>query len=183
MLPETSPDGEFRGFPWYAAKPPAGLAHPCPTCERLMKRYDRKLSSAMARNLIRVYWLHKKSPGRAYFHVKEFDKEGARGEFGVLAMWGLVEEAPRDQTGAKKSVGYWRLTPDGVAFVRGETTVPQYVMTKWASTLLGFCGPSVGIRECLEATNKFRYDELMGEDYGRQVQMTLDAMFAPKHAM
>lgn len=152
--------GMFNGMPWYEV-PERDKGHRCGECGRFLKVYHRKLSRPMARSLIRLYRLHQTSPDKQWFHVKLFDKEGARGEFGVLACWGLVAEAANSDKD-KKTSGLWAVTEFGARFVTLQETVPQYVMLRWGSELLGFSGPMVDARKCLEHGNRFSYQDLMG---------------------
>jgi hypothetical protein len=154
-----TPSGVWAGMPWYE-EPPRDRGHHCGECGRLLKIYNRRLSRSMARGLVRLYVLGVRFPERRGFHVKLFDKEGARGEFGVLSSWGLVVEQP-NQDGGKKTSGMWALTDFGREFVELRHQVPQYVILKWGSELLGFSGSMVTAKECLEHGNRFRYDELM----------------------
>jgi len=151
--------GEFNGLPWHEVAD-RDKGHRCGECGRFLKVYQRRLSRAMARGLIRLYKLHQAMPDKKYFHVKQFDKEGARGEFGVLSAWGLVEEA-KNSDRDKRTSGMWTITDFGRRFVVLQEHVPQYVLLKWGSELLGFSGPMVNVKECLEHGNKFSYQELM----------------------
>lgn len=154
------PTGQFNGMPWYefAARE---KGHNCGECGRFLKVYHRRLSRSMARSLIRLYRLHQAYPDKRWFHVKQFDREGARGEFGVLQCWGLVVEAANSDKD-KKTSGMWAVTEQGVRFVNLQEQVPQYVMLKWGSEHLGFSGPVVDAKKCLEHGNRFSYSELMG---------------------
>jgi hypothetical protein len=117
-------------------------------------------SRSMARGLIRLYKLHQALPDKPFHHVKQFDKEGARGEFGVLSAWGLVTEAANSEK-EKKSSGMWAITDFGRRFVTLQEQVPQYVVLKWGSEVLGFSGDLVSAKKCLEHGNRFSYEELM----------------------
>lgn len=155
-----APTGIFRDNPWWS-EPIRDQGQDCPTCGRFLKVYHRKLSRSMARSLVRLYRLTQASMNnQRYFHVKQFDKEKARGEFGVLSAWGLVEEAPNNDR-LKKTSGMWAITSEGTDFVMMRSSVPQYVILKWKSGHLGFSGPLVTIKDCLEHGNHFKYDELM----------------------
>lgn len=154
------PTGVFRDYPWWN-EPIRDEGQDCPTCGRLLKIYHRRLSRSMARSLLRLYRLTVGNQNQQrFFHVKQFDKEKARGEFGVLSSWGLVEEAPTNDR-YKKTSGMWAITPYGVDFVLLRESIPQYVILKWGSSLLGFSGPMVNAKDCLEHENHFKYDELM----------------------
>lgn len=154
------PTGVFRDCPWWQ-DPIRDEGQDCPTCGRLLKIYHRRLSRSMARSLVRLYRLTNASANQQkFFHVKQFDKEKARGEFGVLSSWGLVQEAPNNDR-YKKTSGMWAITPFGVDFVMMRENVPQHVILKWKSAHLGFSGQMVSIKDCLEHGNHFKYDELM----------------------
>ncbi len=161
----------FNDMPWYPKKIQT-VVQRCGECGRPNNVYTRKLSSTMAKNLIRLYHLGQTADGvnehydydkaKLYFHVRQFDREAARGEFGVLQMWGLVEEKANEDS-TKKTSGMWRLTPEGEKFVTLASKIPKYVIIKWGSEHLGFSGPLVSIRECVEYGNRFNYAELMGQ--------------------
>ena len=164
--------GNFRGIPWYE-KAPRDPGTDCTECGRLKKTYHRRLSSSMARGLIRLYRLHRTYPETKAFHVKLFDKEGARGEFGVLSCWSLVQEVKRHDKDQKTS-GMWSMTEFGAQFVQLEERVPMYVMLRWGSKLMGFTGPWATAKECLERGGKFSYAELMGW----KPELTQEQLFA-----
>lgn len=155
-----SSDGQFRGFPW-RAEAQADPGKPCCECGRLMKIYNRRLSRAIVRGLIRLYRLHQTYAGTKAFHVRQFDLEGERLALGVLSHWGLVDEVKRHHKDQRTS-GMWALTDFGAQFVRLEAKVPIYAVVKWRSQLLGFAGPYATAKECLERGGKFSYAELMG---------------------
>jgi hypothetical protein len=159
MIDLGIPTGVFNNLPWYES-PDRDKGHHCGECGRLLKVYNRRLSRSMTRSLIRLYLLSLKYPDKTYFHVKTFDKEGARGEFGVLSCWGLVAEEPNADE-SKRTSGMWSMTEFGKNFIRLQEHVPQYVILKWGSECLGFSGPMVTAKQCLEHANKFRYDDLM----------------------
>lgn len=155
-----SSTGTFNGLPWWET-PQRDQGTPCAECGRLKKVYHRALSSSMARGLIRLHALHNTYRAKKSFHVRLFDKEGGRGEFGVLAKWGLVIEVKDMTLHNKKSTGLWALTPFGANFVEMKERVPSHVVLKWGSQVLGFSGSFVTMKDCVERGNRFRYTELM----------------------
>ena len=159
MIDLGTPTGIWNGSAWYE-EAPRDKGHACGECGRLLKIYQRRLSSSMSRGLIRLYLLGVKYPDRAAFHVKHFDKEGARGEFGVLSCWGLVTEQPNSNP-EKKTSGMWTLTEFGKSFIELREQVPLYALLKWGSEFLGYAGPMVNLKACLEHGNHFKYDDLM----------------------
>jgi hypothetical protein len=154
-----TPGGTFNSLPWYP-EVYRDKGENCRECGRFLKVYHRKLSRSMMRGLVRLFRLEITYPDRKFFHVKLFDKEGARGEFGVVSSWGLTQERPNDTLG-KKSSGYWAITEFGRRFILLGERVPQYAILKWRSQLLGFSGIMVDAKQCLETDNKFDYSELM----------------------
>jgi hypothetical protein len=55
----------------------------------------------------------------------------------------------------------WAITDFGKRFVTLNEQVPQYVVLKWGSEVLGFSGGLVNAKQCLEHGNRFSYAELM----------------------
>lgn len=152
-------EGTFYNLPWYP-RVQRDKGGPCGECGRLLKVYHRRLTRSMMKGLVRLYRLEILHPDRKFFHVKMFDKEGARGEFGVVSSWGLTTEQPSDTLGQKSS-GFWSLTEFGRRFILLRAKVPLYVVLKWGSDVLGFAGEFVDARQALEYRNQFNYDELM----------------------
>lgn len=143
---------KWKGLPWYD-EVNEDEGHRCGNCDRVLRIYHRKLTSSMCRSLVRLYKLSKKHPKKDEFHVKQFDREGARGEFGVLQKWGLVEPGT--------DMGMWSLTKFGKKFMKKKEKVPQYVVMKWGSQALGYAGILVSIKDALEETGRFKYSELI----------------------
>lgn len=179
-MPTDVATGQWRGLPFYPERPDMGPSQDCPHCGRLMKTYARSLSCSMTRSLIRLWDLDRKHPTLGRFHVKQFDKEGARGEFGTLMHWGLVDKGKIVVGRTKRCSGFWAMTDFGRRWIGLEVKVPQYAITRWKSRCIGFAGPLVTARECVEDGNRFRYDELMGADFGRGAQLLLDGIYGPK---
>ena len=124
----------------------------CPCCTQRAQVYRRKLNSRMARGLIALYLA---TGGRDYGHLPTIAGDGC--EVGKLRYWGLVVEEPEARPDGGRA-GYWKLTPDGVDFVRGRLRVPKYARI-YDGRRLGLRGEPVDIRDCLGSP--FHYDELM----------------------
>lgn len=126
----------------------------CPCCGQYAKIYRRSIHASLARSLIRLHQAAKNSEG-GWVHVPT--AIGPACEIGKARYWGLVEEATvkRDDGGRK---GYWRLTPDGQAYVRGHKAIPRYALL-YDGRCLGFEGPLVDIRDAL--ADRFDYKKLM----------------------
>lgn len=146
----------------------------CPCCELPAKIYKRKLNSSMAYVLIlmtREYALN----GGSYMHVPSMlNRKGLkpkvaaslRGDYAKLRYWGLIEEdkQPKKRHGedkGKKTNGYWRPTPDGLAFARGETRVASHAII-YGGTCIELTEDSrVSIQAALG--DRWDYVELMTE--------------------
>lgn len=124
----------------------------CPCCTQLAKVYKRKINSGMAAALINQ-WNH---VGTDMAHTRDlwlpFSKEAAQ-----LQWWGLVEQDQqlRDDGGAS---GRWRITGQGVRFIRKQLVVPKYARV-YDGRNLGLFGDLVSITDSLGS--KFNYSELM----------------------
>ena len=75
----------------------------------------------------------------------------------VLRLWGLVEPK-KERTEEENASGYWKLTPKGRAFVRGEGTAPKHVYM-FNRQKVDASDETTTIREALG--NSFDYAELM----------------------
>lgn len=127
----------------------------CPCCTRLAKVYDkRKLNSAMAARLIGFY---RQFGVGEWFHSPSFARND--GDTGKLGYWHLVEEERTIRRPDGGRAGYWRVTPTGQAFVRGEITVPKFAVV-YDKVVLQLTGEPINIRQALGS--KFDYAELMG---------------------
>jgi hypothetical protein len=130
----------------------------CPCCDHAHRNYRRKLNSGMAAVLIRIYRLGGGAEANWINVVRIFPNTTHRGgEWSLLRHWGLVLPSGR-RTGVKNSVGDWRLTPLGVAFVEGVVDVPRYVEVR-NGKLIDKSAETTRIVAALG--NAFRYDELM----------------------
>jgi hypothetical protein len=150
-MPQT-----FNNKPW-TSEVVRDPGHECPACTSFVKTYNRRLSSSIARCLLRLYDLTQHNPDTEFFHVKRFGFEAK--EVALLAHWGLMLEAQNEDT-SKRTSGYWKITESGIDFVRLRFFVPLYIVIH-LNNLVGFAGAAVSIQDCLERNNSFDYLELM----------------------
>lgn len=123
----------------------------CPCCNRLVKKYRRKLNSGMAATLV---WMVGEylSRGGGWIDVqRDAPKKVLRSrELGKLRHWGLVKY---EGTGA-----CWAPTERGVEFVTRKIRVQSHALIQ-DNVCDGFDGELISIDEALAA--KFDYNELM----------------------
>lgn len=126
----------------------------CPVCNRPVKIHRRRITDRMARTLILVYQISKKSHWRPVCITEELPQERGSNPFGdysYLALWHLLQQC---------RPGYWRITREGANFVEGGA-VPEitYELFNRARSY----GPKmVTIQKCLGT--KFNYGDLMRKD-------------------
>jgi len=131
----------------------------CPCCRQFVKRYRRKLNSAMAMFVIALYREHQRVGFRTWVHGTEILRERASDPGrGKLAWWGLVEEMPNPDDESKKTSGLWRLTVDGRAFACARLRVASHSLS-YNGECLGLEGDLIDIHQALG--RKFNYAELM----------------------
>lgn len=130
----------------------------CPCCGQFAKQYRRKLNSFMAYALILIDRHFRTSD--EWLHVPSYlVRMGARDrECAKLRYWGLLQEMEAVREDNSPHAGYYRITEEGKAFVRGEYQVPRYVHL-YDNRVSGYTGEPIGIKEALG--DHFRYDELM----------------------
>ena len=131
----------------------------CPCCHQRVELYPRRIYATSAIGIINLYHLTQEQPDVEYFHIKviERHRKSGGGDFAKLATWGLVEEQFNDDT-KKRTSGYWRITPKGESYVRGELRIPK-IARIYNKRLFRFEGEQVGIRDALG--KNFDYAELM----------------------
>jgi hypothetical protein len=124
----------------------------CPCCTQFAKVYRRKLNAGIAVGLIRVW----RTAGDQWCNLRA-TVAGASNHVASAEWWGLLVESPqrRDDGGRGKA---WRLTPDGVAYVRHELAVPKYARV-YDGRCLSLDGEPQNIGHALG--KRFDYRELM----------------------
>lgn len=131
----------------------AGDGLMCPCCNRYAKIYKRRIHHGIVRTLIRLY---KEGGEFGFVHISKFCDFQSGYDFTFAQHWGLIEQGANEGKG--KTSGSWRLTRDGVDFLRHGKGIPAYMLI-YNSTVMGVQGPNVSVHEALGA--KFDYDQLM----------------------
>jgi hypothetical protein len=81
--------------------------------------------------------------------------------FTKLQHWHLIEARPNEDS-AKRTSGMWRPTDKGVAFAKGQITIPQHILM-YNRKCLGTTGDPVYITDTFK--EKFDYSKLMALNY------------------
>lgn len=132
----------------------------CPCCDQLVQVYRRSINLNMVKALCHIYSISNKK-GVEYIHVqREFAELGLRAtgmDYIQLARFGLIEESVTATSveGAKSS-GMWKITKLGIAFLKGEYSVPEYVNVYNNKTI----EYSSTLKKITEITKSFNYKEL-----------------------
>lgn len=125
----------------------------CPVCDQHAQTYRRKITRPMVEALVAMAragaltgWKHMPTVVGA-----------KRADEAKLAYWGLLEEERtlRDDGGR---AGYWRITTDGHAFLKGDLKVPKYALV-YNGKCVGHDGDMVTAETCLG--HKFDLAELL----------------------
>jgi len=136
----------------------AGAGVRCPCCNQHVKCQPRLLNSIMARVLIALYRADNGTGNSLHLQTVSAHAANHHGGDGAkLRYWGLIETDSRARGDGGKA-GFWRITPEGRAFVRGLSTVPKYAVVL-DGACLGLEGPQIDIRDALGSD--FNYDDLM----------------------
>lgn len=134
-----------------------GKGGSCPCCGRWGRVYRRPLNATMARSLV---WLCLASQSEDWVDVPKTAPRWLvqSNQLPSLRWWDLVVRlASEDED--KKHSGFWKPTPLGRAFCKGEATVKRCVYT-YAGCFEKFGGADVKITDCLG--EGFSYSEVMG---------------------
>ena len=90
----------------------------------------------MARTMLKIFDASPREP----FQCRAIGARDHNGDYAKLRYWGLMEPAGK--------AGWWRLTPLGRAFARGEAEVPANALT-YNRRLYALVGDPVSIADCL----------------------------------
>ena len=157
-MPEVGPHATVREAREYIKENVVdGVA--CPCCGSWNRVYSRRLNRAKVRELREIF-AYADDRGELY----DFVNVPASGvslrnrEYPKLRFWGLLE--PRDpDVGSGEGTGWWRVTPQGVAFVRGRLELPNKVL-EYRSRVLRFAEDAVVV----DIHEAFRDDSVDPED-------------------
>jgi hypothetical protein len=139
----------------------------CPACGQTVKLYSRKINSGMAVFLIGIYRLDKRhqdsQPGmisKAFFSNKHIMQEmninTSSLDYSVLKHFGLIEA--RVSEAGKKDSGFWKITHEGILFVKHGRDKPKNVFL-YNNKIQGFSEETTTIKQALG--DKFDFEELM----------------------
>lgn len=128
----------------------------CPCCQQYAKRYRRNLYAAPVRSMFALWRLMLAGEPGDFYHRLLFDDKN--NDFALTRHWRLSEEKEKEEGDDKRTSGFWRLTPDGILFLRGRLSVKRKVVL-YNDRVEGFEGEPIFILECLG--KKFSYAELM----------------------
>ena len=139
---------------------PGGIL--CPCCGQTCALRKRRINGAMARALIAICSIRARD-GDRWVHLRELPNLQARsggGDFQKLRHWDLIEGMPKatDPLDTNPRSGFWRATPAGMEFVRGDVWVPAYKLMFDAEVY----DESEELITIVEAVGtRFDYDEIM----------------------
>lgn len=82
-----------------------------------------------------------------------------------MKWWELLESQVQTKDPARTGSGFWRITPKGERFVRGEIAVPEKIYI-YDNLIVERSDETTFIKEALG--HKFNYAELMGYDQAKR---------------
>lgn len=116
----------------------------CPACDRHAEIHPRQISETMARSLITMW----RNARFNWFNMPEMAKKWDKRDEAMLAYWGLIEKATRENRPGEKIKGFWRVTDQGHAYIQGRLSVPQFARV-YNKQVVGYEGPMVTIRDAV----------------------------------
>lgn len=127
----------------------------CPCCDQYCKVYKRRIHKKMLDALGTLATIG----GEFEFkHISAFSEYGTA-DFPKLRYWKLIEHKQKSANDeGKKDSGYWRITSQGMLFLRDQLAVPEYAHV-YNGELLGHSGKAV---RAFDVNSGFNYAELMG---------------------
>lgn len=152
---------------WLRARVRKGA--PCPCCAQFAKVYERQITGAMAVALVIIErrfrthadWLHAPTYLTAHCPVGVTIRGG---DYTKLVHWRLLEEKPEIRGDGSPRAGFYKITPAGIDWARGNTRVPKYIAIYNMQTVTSRKGTeTVSIHDVLSKSKfkNFDYQELM----------------------
>ncbi len=130
----------------------------CPCCGQFVRRYRRKITSAMAWGLILI---HNHCTPNHWVHLREFFTKqniATMNDLPTLKHWNLIEPCKLKRDDGNAESGLYRITEKGVEFVRNKIVVPRYCYI-FNDERDGFGEETTSIMEALG--DKFNYSGLV----------------------
>ncbi len=98
----------------------------CDACgQTIGMERKRKITAAMAAGLIKLYNAAEGNTSMAVYTPRDIVVDHG-GDFAKLRHWTLIEPAAKDPW-SRKHVGHYRITENGVLFVKDLAEVPKYI--------------------------------------------------------
>lgn len=129
----------------------AGRAAACPCCGQTVKRYPRKITATMARQLARLYRVYPRSLTSSQLQESI---DGGNRMYSMLRHWRMVEDTEHG----------WRITKRGINFVDGDISTPKFAFV-FNNKLVGFSEERVKFEDCVD--EHFDIAELRNPSTGR----------------
>ena len=128
----------------------------CPHCGRWAQVYKRSIRETIAVQLIRLYRL---GGDTEFIHGSKLIPHGqtSMSDMTKAKYFGLIVAMPHEE-GRIKSTGFWKLTQDGIDYVRGFLSIPEYCIV-FDDRIIEFSHNKVFITDAIGL--KFDYQELM----------------------
>lgn len=131
-----------------------GRSVDCPCCDRLARIYKRPLYAVMAKFLCDLARLTFELESE-WVHVDKLSPKN--GNYAFLVHWGFAFPADK-RSEVSNALGFWRITPAGLAFAKGATRASASVKL-FQNTPVEWDKKTVSIEEALK--KQFDYFELM----------------------
>ena len=128
----------------------------CPLCTQFAKVYYRKINHGMVRGLVALY-RQRDNGNSGYAHLPTLGLGQLGGQMSRLTYWGLIQEERRERDDGGHA-GWWRITEEGIDFLRGRTSVPEYARI-YDGRLLGLTGDPCSVTDAIKG--HFDLRELM----------------------
>ena len=133
----------------------AGAKVNFPTCGRYAQVYRRHVNKTMA---IQLHKAMKTTAAGEYIHTRDLVIGTSSGDFPKLKHWKLIGAKPSDEEDSgKKDSGWWRVTPLGREFVRGNAAIPKWLHI-YDDRVIKYEGETTLFKGCLG--KGFDYSEL-----------------------
>jgi hypothetical protein len=134
----------------------------CPCCDRWGKINALSISETLALSLL---WLSRQPvDDDGFVNVPACAPAWVlrTKTYSTLQHWGLIIKVDRNEDKTKRSDGFWQVTSKGLAFLKGEISVPKKVFI-YDNTIQGFSQEEIYFRNCFG--KHFDYQQVMSDSF------------------
>jgi hypothetical protein len=134
----------------------------CPCCDQFAKVYKRKINKNHIATMVEVWKIQRENIIRDggnqndWVYLPNIAQKSR--DFATAQYFGLIEQKPGERDDGAKQTGWWRITSEGLRFLRDALPLRTYAHI-YNGVVTGYSGRMTSVDKIYKG---FNYNELMG---------------------